>query len=166
MYNEPNADIRAVFEALRPLEGVWRGRGEGDYPTLEPFQYEETHRFEFDSAYPIIHFIQKVVVLPDKVSHWESGFIRILPDGRIEMNNAQDNGRLEVLRGAIVSTPKEGLRLELDSVGFANDPRMIQSRRTITIVADVLRYEMDMKTNLTDPPAMHRHLSAELIRSK
>ena len=92
--------IEATMRKLAALEGSWRGGGKGDYPTIEAFEYEETLRFELDSSYPMIHYEQRTLLLPAREpSHWESGFIRPMEDGTIEVSNSQDSGRVEVLRG-------------------------------------------------------------------
>lgn len=155
---------RAEFARLRILDGTWCGRGSGGYPTLEPFAYNETHSFSYDPAYPIIHFVQQVRLLPDQASHWESGFIRILPDGRLEMNNAQDNGRVEVLHGEIVADLASDLHLVFESTAFANDPRMIRTVRTIIVTGNSLHYTMHMATTLTALPEIYPHLQAKLER--
>ena len=74
------------MDRLRVLHGTWRGRGAGDYPTIDAFKYEETLRFEFDSRYPMIHYEQRTFLMPSgEASHWESGFIRVV-EGSVEFH--------------------------------------------------------------------------------
>jgi len=34
-------DNTATWETLRRLVGTWEGKGTGEFPTLEPFEYRE-----------------------------------------------------------------------------------------------------------------------------
>ncbi|MFQ6023709.1 MAG: heme-binding beta-barrel domain-containing protein [Acidiferrobacterales bacterium] len=159
--------IEATMRRLLPLQGSWGGKGVGGYPTIESFEYEETLRFELNSAYPLIHYEQRTLLVPSREpSHWECGFIRPLEDGSIEISNAQDSGRIEVLRGRLIDTEREGddLRIALDSVVLDHDPRLVCTRRTFTVRANTLRYVMDMSTHTTPAPQLGQHLEAVLKR--
>jgi hypothetical protein len=45
MQPEITASLAASLLPLAPLLGVWRGNGQGVFPTIEPFAYEEEVRF-------------------------------------------------------------------------------------------------------------------------
>ncbi len=148
---------------LSALEGSWHGRGSGKYPTIDSFEYEETLTFEPDARYPLIHYEQRTRLLPSgEPSHWESGFIRPLDDGVIEVSNSQDGGRVEVLRGRLVDG--EPLKLVVDSVVLDHDPRLVQTRRILTLRDGTLRYEVQMSTRTTPEPRLQTHLEAVLSR--
>lgn len=151
---------------LSQLAGSWRGSGEGSYPTIERFEYEEILQFEFEPAYPLIHYEQRTRLRDGEASHWESGFLRWLEDGSIEISNAQDGGRVEVLRGTLTPGEAEGhFTLELSSNTFGNDPRLVRTRRTIIFSDDRLEYRMEMSTHTTDTPRLLQHLEATLKRN-
>src|SRR5215813_13191923 len=121
---------------LSALLGTWRGEGSGQFPTIPSFNYVEECVFSSNDCEPIIHFEQKTwVKSSDETNgrplHWESGFIRAIEDGSVEISNAQNGGRVEVLRGVIDETAYlEGiLLLTLESVLFGNDPRLIHTTR-------------------------------------
>ena len=104
------------FKILSKLQGSWKGKGEGEFPTIDSFEYEEHIVFEVNSAYPLIHYEQKTILLPNQEpSHWESGFIRILDGDVIELSNSQDSGRVEVLQGKIINHPEGGYEIDLVS---------------------------------------------------
>src|SRR5574342_181489 len=93
-------------DLLRTLIGEWSGTGRGEFPTIEPFEYLETLWFAGDHR-PFLHYEEKTkrrnVGLTDYIpSHWESGFIRLLPpNGEVELVNTQGSGRLERLAGSL-----------------------------------------------------------------
>jgi hypothetical protein len=157
--------VDATMTRLSALEGIWRGRGSGNYPTIDSFEYDETLIFEPDASYPLIHYRQRTRLLPSgESSHWESGFIRPLDDGVVEVSNSQDSGRVEVLRGRL--DDGEPLRLVLDSVVLDHDPRLVQTRRILTLQNGTLRYEVQMSTRTTPEPVLQTHLEAVLSRAE
>ncbi len=152
-----------VIEKLGLLHGHWKGNGRGQFPTIDSFEYEETLVFEVALSYPLIHYQQRTVLTPSgESSHWECGFIRILEDGSIEVSNAQDGGRVEVLQGTMTSMADKAFALELTSIVLAHDPRLIKSKREFGLKDHLLSYKKYMATNTTDTPALLHHLSAEL----
>jgi len=159
--------IARTMSLLAVLAGSWRGTGRGEYPTIENFRYDERLRFEVDSSYPLIHYEQRTRLSPrGDASHWESGFIRPVAGGSVEISNSQDSGRVEVLRGRATSDGRSGLslRLELDSVVLDHDPRLHRTRRLLTVHGDTLVYEVMMATHTTPRPRLQGHLRAALQR--
>ena len=151
---------------LQLLLGEWSGTGRGEFPTIEPFEYLETIRFSSD-GHPFIHYEQKTkrrsMGQTDYIpSHWESGFIRLLPNGKVELVNVQGGGRLERLTGSLEQT-ETGMILRLQSTAFLNDPRMLETSRTIILEGDTLHYAQNMHTTAVPQPA--RHLEARLNRT-
>ena len=152
-------------DVLQFLLGEWSGSGKGEFPTIEPFEYLETISFSSDGR-PFLHYDQKTrqrragqaEYVP---SHWESGFIRLLPDGQVEVTCAQNGGRLEMLRGSLEETGT-GLILRLQSTAFLNDPRMLETSRMITLEGDTLHYTQTMHT--TAVLGATHHIEARLNR--
>lgn len=151
---------------LELLAGEWAGTGAGEYPTIEPFEYQESLRFTPDETRPIIHYEQKTRRRNDEQaafnpSHWETGFIELLPDNQVAVANAQSGGRVEVMEG-MAEPAANGLILRLQSTHFANDSRMEEATRTITVEGDILHYTMHMRTAAV--PHLAIHLEATLQR--
>lgn len=154
-------------ELLRLLIGEWSGTGRGEFPTIEPFEYLETISFAGDHR-PFLHYEQKTKrramgtgeteYIP---SHWESGFLRLLPNGEVELVNTQSSGRLERLAGSLEKTAA-GLTLRLQSTAFLNDVRMVQTSRTITLEGNSIHYTQNMYTTAVPGPA--HHVEARLTR--
>ena len=154
----------AEWGLLTAFIGTWTGSGKGSYPTIEPFQYEETLQFSFDHDRAVVHYIQQGIVQnPGKSSHLESGIIKVLDNGSIQISNAQNSGRVEVLRGNIYKVGGETV-IEVFSTVLDNDPRMVQSRRNFHLSGDQLGYEVAMATTTTETPELQFHLSAALTR--
>jgi hypothetical protein len=161
--------IEELMTRLEPLRGSWAGTGAGDYPTIDAFRYQEQLTFEFAPSYPMIFYQQRAQLLPSlEPSHWESGFIRPLEDGLLEISNSQDSGRVEVLRGPATSGPDgpHQLRLLLDHVALSHDDRLAGTRREFTLDGDVLTYVVSMATHTTPTPQLQQHLRATLQRVK
>jgi hypothetical protein len=155
------------MQHLAALAGMWHGTGRGRYPTIAPFEYSEALVVEVDLAYPLMHYEQRTVLQPgDEAGHWESGFIRPLEDGQVEMSSAQDSGRVEVLRGHVSVAAPQGWEMQLDSVVLGHDPRLVQTRRVFTLTGDELRYVKYMATHTTPEPVLQQHLEALLYRGR
>lgn len=56
--------------------------------------------------------------------------------------------------------------LELNSIVLGNDPRVLETKRVITVEGDSLRYAQFMATTTTGAPVMQRHLEAVLRRDR
>ena len=145
--------------------GRWHGKGEAFFPSIGHYFYEETLRIEKDAERPFFFYEQQVWItdetgVRERNSHWESGFINILEDGSLQMNNAQNNGRTEVLRGHYDPATKT---ITLASIAFSNDPRMVKTARRWSLPSEgVLKYEMDMEIQAVKP--LQSHLAATLKR--
>ena len=160
------SELHAEVTALRKLAGEWAGGGRGDFPTIDAFRYTETLRFYWNGVEPMLQFEQRTWVankadpLKDPL-HWEAGFFRALPGFGVELTNAQNGERVEVMRGKI--EPRGDIVvLSMDSTLLGNDERLISSRRRYECDGDTLRYQIWMAT--TKQPELTLHLEARLIR--
>ncbi len=151
-------------ELLEQLIGEWRGEGNGQYPTIPSFHYLESLSFTAAGEGLHYHQITRRLVGPEqyKPSHQESGFLRLLEDNKVEIANVQVGGRVEILRGPIEARPG-GWFIQLKSIHLANDSRMVESTRTISLQGDSLLYTMHMQT--TRVPRLALHLEATLRRN-
>ena len=151
---------------LSLLEGTWTGEGRGEFPGVTSFDYRErlvfTRRDDKSLAYEERAQKRYDGQTEWLVSHWESGFMRILENGELELVSAQI-GRSEVLIGSI-ETLDTMIRIHFVSKTIANDPRMISSMRTFELESDTLRYEMGMHT--TKVEQITPHLQITLQREK
>jgi len=148
------------------LEGTWTGEGRGEYPGVTSFDYRETliftRRDEKSLAYE-----QRAQKRYDGqtewlVSHWESGFIRILENRELELVSAQI-GRTEVLIGSI-ETLDSMIRIHFVSKSISNDPRLVSSMRTFELEGDTLRYEMAMHTTKVEQLTPHLKIALQRVK--
>ena len=80
------------------------------------------------------------------------------------MFNAQNGGRVEVLRGRLAAPDERGDTpfMSLTSVIVAHDERIVSTTRQYDLRDDVLSYRMEMATQTT--PDLTMHLEATLYR--
>lgn len=154
----------ATFEKLLALEEVWTGGGVVQYPTIATLRYREALTIQAVPGQPRLFVLERTQKKTEQgewvESHWESGFLRALPDGAVEWLNAQSGGRVEVLRGTLQPT-EEGFALDLTSSLVANDARMGTTARQLVLRGETLSYRMEMSTNRV--PELTRHIESELL---
>jgi hypothetical protein len=159
----PSPDIDRLFTLL---EGTWTGEGRGGFPTVRSFDHRDTLTFT-QRGEKTLAYEQRAQKRYDGqtdwlVSHWESGFLRILENGALEMTSAQI-GRNEVLVGSVtVLDPL--IRIHFVSKSIMNDPRVVCSERFFELDGDILSYEMNMQTTKVD--RLTPHLKITLRRVK
>ncbi len=131
---------------IAPLEflvGTWRGRGRGDYPTIDGFDYLEEISFS-TMPKPFLAYQQRTKRADDgQPLHAEAGFVRPVADGP-ELVICQPTGIVEAHRGQL-----DGQRVVWDSHRVAMTPtaeshRVTDVRREVVVDGDELRYELHM----------------------
>jgi hypothetical protein len=162
--------IEETLHKLAPLLGVWTGTGKGEFPTIDGFTYRETFRVRRDEGASLLAYQQSTDLIdadgqPYEVSHFETGIIRPLEDGRVEVACVHNGGRVEVLHGGFEpgSVAPDAFTLRLGSEVLANDERMKNSSREWVCRDGRLQYRMRMLT--TDVGEMTLHLTGNLSRS-
>jgi hypothetical protein len=145
---------------LEPLLGMWVGEGRGEYPTCDPFAYEETVTFTHVGK-PFLAYTQRTKHAVDgRPLHGESGFWRMPSTGIVEVVIAHPNGMVEICEGTF-----DGSTFELRStlVGRTSTAKDVSAvERRFVLDGEVLRYDLAMAA--MGQPMTH-HLSAELQRA-
>lgn len=150
---------------LAPFLGTWRGRGQGHYPTIDSFEYDEEVRF-WHTGRPWIGYEQRTWIAGTGApSHSESGFWRPQPDGVIEIVLAHAFGVTELLEGIVTSraggaSVVEARSTELTSTTSAK--RIDGTERKLRVEGDVLTYEIGMAFG---GRPLQNHLTATLKRT-
>jgi THAP4-like, heme-binding beta-barrel domain len=162
-------DLHPALLGLLPFVGVWRGRGGGDYPTIEGFGFAQEVRFSHDGR-PFLFYESRSWLLADdgtpiRPSHREVGWWRAVqrPDGKaadeVEALLISPTGIMELYVGKITN-----LRVELVTdavVRTVTAKEVTAGQRLYGIVEGALLYAHEMSA-VGQP--MGAHLSAKLNR--
>jgi THAP4-like, heme-binding beta-barrel domain len=136
------AALHPDLEPLAFLLGTWAGEGEGRWPADgEPFRYRERMTFEHVGDSFLLYAQESFGIDDDEPLHFERGFLRLVPVGRVEAMLAHPLGIVEVAEGTVTGT-----RIDLVSTsvtGAATGSAVTELRRRIR-VDGALRYELDM----------------------
>ena len=152
----------ASVDDLRPFVGTWRGGGDGEYPTIEPFAYTEELVVAPVPGRPVLTWTSRTRDPEGNPRHAESGFLRPGVDG-IELVMAHSFGIVEVAVGAVVAADGGG-ELGFDSLSLTGTPTakdVASVRRRYVVDGDELRYDIAMAAVGVD---LTHHLRATLIR--
>lgn len=160
------AGLHPDLADLAGLVGTWQGRGHGDYPTIEPFDYLEQVTIGHVGK-PFLAYTQRTRHADtDLPLHAEAGYLRPgAGTGTAELVIAQPTGITEVHTGTI--TYEDGrvvIDLRCDAPGLTPTARRVTMvRRRIVLEPDVLDYDLWMGHE--DTPETH-HLAATLRRQE
>jgi hypothetical protein len=92
--------------------GRWEGEGRGLWEAEPPFRYRETLAIEAVPNRALLRLTQRATVLASgDLSHFEVGFLRLLPDQLVELMVVVPAGYVEIHTGrlqdgALVLTPQ------------------------------------------------------------
>lgn len=144
---------------LEPFLGKWVGSGQGTFPGIQPFHYEECFLLSLDGNGERIYFEEKAYrtstdQLSDNRFHSELGSIRIVGNS-LEAVLVHASGRVEILD---LLQNQEGQGLLWKSKRIENDIRMPQgceSLRAWNIENGVLQYSFAMSTARVPQPTAH-----------
>jgi hypothetical protein len=161
-------DLHPALLGLLPYVGVWRGRGGGEYPTIQGFGYAQEVRFSHDGR-PFLFYESRAWLIEDdgtpiRPAFREVGWWRpVQRDGKVtdelEVLLTAPIGVMELYVGRI-----DGLKVELvtDAVVRTVTAKEVNAgQRLYGIVDGALLYAHEMAA-VGQP--MTPHLSAKLLR--
>ncbi len=162
------------MEPLTWLYGEWKGTGSGEFPTMDPFEYDNLIRVRFlEESFeqePLLHFEEIAWVHePEgrKFKHWETGFFKS-SDDKIQFYVSHNTGRIEVTYGELISIDPHGksFELELTSDFIRNEVGLkatYKSHRKIALEGDIINYSLELTTE--DVSNLSLHLTSTLKKT-
>ena len=158
------ADLHPGIAVLAPLLGTWSGRGEGRYPTIQPFGYLEEVSFSHVGK-PFLVYGQRTRAIDDgRPMHAETGYLRAPAPDRVELVLAHPTGITEIEEGTLTITGTT-LQFELaaTAIGRTSSAKEVTAlSRSIRVDGDELTYTLHM--GAVGQPLQH-HLAATLRRT-
>ncbi len=143
------------------LAGTWSGRGHGEYPTIDDFDYHEEITIAQLPGKPVLTYHQRTRrVGTDEPLHSEFGYFRWAGAGRAELVLAQPTGIAEVHAGSI-----DGTHLHLRALAVGRTPTAVDVEdveRHIEVDGDTMAYRLSMAA-VGHP--LQVHLRATLSRT-
>src|ERR1700740_1893449 len=148
--------------ALKPvafLLGTWKGDGEGQSPTIQPFRFREEIRFTHNGKAFLIYSQRTEAMDTGQPLHSESGYLRLVDGDQGEFVIAQPIGFAEISLGRIA-----GQRVDVESATVGRTPTakpVTSISRSLWLEGDTLRSELKM--GMAGVPVA-RHLAASFKR--
>lgn len=149
------------LEPITALIGEWRGTGQGEYPTIQPFRYIEELSFR-DVGTPFLVYTQRTWGPRGQPMHTETGYFRVPNEHTVELVLAHPTGQTELAEGEIEAT-STGFTLKLHAhvVNTTSAKPVHRIIRTIELNGDRLRTTMEMAAVGVE---MTQHLTSVLTR--
>lgn len=153
------AELNPALHPVAFLLGTWLGEGEGQYPTIKPFRYREEIRFTHNGKAFLIYTQRTEATDTGQPLHGESGYLRLVGNGKVEFVIAQPIGFAEISLGRV-----DGQRVDVECQTVARTPTakpVTSISRSFWLEGDTLRYELKMGMEAVP---LARHLVASFRR--
>ncbi|MFE3290852.1 FABP family protein [Rhodococcus sp. NPDC059234] len=153
------SDAENPLGVLAGFVGRWVGAGNGHYPSIDDFSYEEEIEFTATPGKPFLAYRSRTWSPGrERPMHTENGYLRN-SGGQVELLVSQPTGFVEIHRGEL----RDGV-LELSQLTLAASPDakpVHEIRRRFAVAEDELSYDLWMAH--AETPLTH-HLQARFTR--
>ena len=151
-------DLHPDVAHLGFLLGTWKGKGRGDYPTIEGFEYFEESTYGHVGK-PFLTYSQRTKGVDGLPLHAEVGYLRPAGTNGVELVLAHPFGVTEIQTGSVAG---HSLRLETTTVALTPTAKDIRSlTRSLDVVDGEMTYLIEMAA-VGQP--LQFHLEARLRR--
>lgn len=152
-------EIHPAIAPLGVLLGTWSGRGRGEYPTIDPFEYDETVTFAHVGK-PFLSYAQRTSDATDgRPLHAEVGYLRLPRAGWVELVVSHPTGVVELSEGSFDGS---SFRLRSNHIACTGSAKpVVAIERDVDVSEDRITYVLKMAA-VGEP--LSGHLSAELFR--
>jgi hypothetical protein len=161
-------ELHPNLAQVAELLGTWSGRGSGEYPSIEPFDYAETVTFTHVGK-PFLRYEQRTRKVESDGSlgsplHTEAGYWRFPETGRVEVVLSHPTGITEIAEGTLVTLQDGAIAVSIAtaSIGLSSTAKPVSAvERKFRLSGDTLEYQARMAAmGLT----LQHHLAAILHR--
>lgn len=143
--------LHPQIEPVAALIGTWTGRGRGEYPTIQAFDYAESITFTHVGK-PFLAYSQRTRSLgspgnPPQPMHAESGYWRFPAPGRVEVVLSHPTGVVEIEEGTVAIRLDGSLVIDLSTttVALTSTAKEVTSlQRRLHVHGDTIDYEVAM----------------------
>ncbi|MGH7610016.1 MAG: heme-binding beta-barrel domain-containing protein [Candidatus Dormibacteria bacterium] len=135
---------------IAPLLGEWQGEGQGQWVRATPFCYRETLSLRPVPGRALVRWSQATVdAETGELSHSEEGYLRLLPEARLELVLAIPAGYVEIHTGTWDGT---GLELGLRALAASPSSRALSMvHRQLRLEGELLRHTVRIAVDSATP---------------
>jgi uncharacterized protein YceH (UPF0502 family) len=157
----PAPVVPDLVAALAGFVGTWTGRGRGAYPTIDDFSYTEELSLLPVPGKPMLAYRSATRAADDgRALHGESGFLRLVGPGLVELVVAQGAGLVEIAEGLV--DDDELVLASTVMTGSSTAKSVTATERRYRVQGDTLSYELAMAAV---GQSLQNHLHGELRRA-
>lgn len=134
--------LHPSLTSLSFLLGTWKGTGQGQYPSIEDFRYEEKISFSHIGKPFLIYTQRSWDPQSHNGLHIESGYLRPSGNDKAELVLSQPSGIVEIHSGIINSKKVEFSSLQ---VGCSPSAKQVSSvKRVLKVTEEILDCQLAM----------------------
>eukprot|EP00121_Abeoforma_whisleri_P011466 Awhi_evm1s10576 len=165
MCSRPPPTAPCGVPALQNFIGIWKGKGDGFYPTIEPFSYLETLTFSHVGK-PFIKLSQKTKSPTNNPMHAEECYIKINPKNKsLEGVVCDPTGLSQTLKVSLEKSETQEILIlsttQILQTPSAKPVEEVVRKYTLDLEIQTITFEMSMKAMEQE---FQPHLKSKLVK--